>query len=67
MVNTAKIKGLIAEKDLTQQKVAQMLGISDATFYRKMKTGKFDTEEAYKLVEILNITNPAEVFFMQRD
>ncbi len=64
MVNTAKIKGMIAEKGMTQSQVARVLEISDDTFYRKMKLGKFTTDEAYELIQILNIENPAEVFFM---
>ena len=64
MVNTAKIKGLIVEREMTQAQVAQALGIADDTFYRKMRAGTFTTDEAYKLIQLLNIENPAEVFFM---
>lgn len=64
MVNTAKIKGLIAERGMTQAQVAKELEIADDTFYRKMRAGKFTTDEAYSLIQILDIDNPAEVFFM---
>lgn len=64
VVNTSKLKGLIVEHDLTQAKVAKMLGIADDTFYRKMRLGKFDTDEAYKLISILEIEDPVGVFFM---
>lgn len=64
MVNTAKIRGLIVEKGMTQSEVAKTLDISDDTFYRKMKAGKFTTDEAYSLIQLLEIENPAEVFFM---
>jgi len=64
MVNTAKIKGLIVEKGMTQSQVAKSLEISDDTFYRKMRAGKFTTDEAYHLIQLLGIENPAEVFFM---
>ena len=65
MVNTAKLRGLIAERNMTQAQVAEKLGIANDTFYRKMKSGKFDTDEAYHLIQILEIENPAEVFFMR--
>lgn len=65
MVNTAKLRGLIAERNMTQAQIAKELGIAGDTFYRKMKTGKFDTDEAYRLIQILSIENPVEVFFMQ--
>ena len=64
MVNTAKIKGLIIEKGMTQAQVAKILDISEDTFYRKMRAGKFTTDEAYNLSQLLDIENPAEVFFM---
>ena len=67
MVNTSKIRGLIAEHNMTQSQVAKRLGIADDTFYRKMKSGKFDTDEAYKLIQILKIENPMEVFFMSEN
>ena len=64
MVNTSKLRGLIAEKNMSQSQVAEKLEITGDTFYRKMKSGKFDTDEAYKLIQILQIENPVEVFFM---
>lgn len=47
----------------TQSDAARIIGVSRSTFYRKMKNGRFGTDEAKKLVDALGIKNPAEIFF----
>ena len=39
MVAVDKLRGIIAERGMTQKQVAQYLGISDKTFYNKMQKG----------------------------
>ncbi|MEA5047431.1 MAG: antitoxin Xre-like helix-turn-helix domain-containing protein [Eubacteriales bacterium] len=63
MIKTAKLIGIIAEKGLTQKAVAKTLGINEATFYRKMKRGVFDSDEIYGMIDLLSIENPADIFF----
>lgn len=63
MVNTNKLRGIIAERGLDQKDVAELIGKSPKTFYEKMKRGKFDSDEISKMVTGLNITNPVEIFF----
>ena len=63
MVNTNKLRGIIAERGLDQKNVADMIGKSPKTFYDKMKKGKFDSDEIMKMVSGLNIENPVEIFF----
>lgn len=63
MVDTNKLRGIIAERGESQQKVADHLGISKNTFYRKMKKGIFDSDEIEKMVMYLGIKNPMEIFF----
>ncbi|HWQ98894.1 MAG TPA: helix-turn-helix transcriptional regulator [Clostridia bacterium] len=65
MIKTSKLLGLIAEKGLSQKALAKELGINEATFYRKMKRGVFDSDEIYALIQILSIENPSEIFFAQ--
>lgn len=62
-MNINALKAEIIRNGLTQQELAKMLGISPKTFYTKMKKGVFGTDEAKKMVEILNIENPANIFF----
>lgn len=63
MINVNKLKGLISENDLSQRKLADMLGMSETTFYAKMKRGVFDSDEMEAMIKILKISNPIEVFF----
>lgn len=66
MINVNKLKGLISENDLSQRKLADMLGMSETTFYTKMKRGVFDSDEMEAMIEILKISNPIEVFFASK-
>lgn len=63
MIATNKLRGIIAERGMTQLQVANSLGMSANTFYRKMQKGVFGTDEAEKMVRLLNIEDPAEIFF----
>lgn len=63
MVRTDKLKGIIAEKGKSQKNVADYLGISDKTFYLKMKKGVFGSDDIYKMIEFLDIENPVDIFF----
>lgn len=64
MIVTNKIRGLIAENGYTQRAIAKMLGMTEKTFYAKMKKGVFDSDEIYELIQILSIENPATIFFV---
>lgn len=63
MVNTNKLRGIIAERGLDQKDIAEMIGKTPKTFYKKMKNGKFDSDEIMSMVSGLKIENPAEIFF----
>lgn len=62
MVNTNRLRGIIAECGLSQRKVAAELGITEKTFYTKTKSGIFDSAEMSAMISLLNIENPAEIF-----
>lgn len=66
MVATEKLRGLIAEQGLTQRKVAQGIGMTEKTFYNKMKRRVFGTDEAEKMIDLLEIENPAEIFLARK-
>lgn len=65
MIQINKLKALFVEKNITQQEIAKELGITETTMSRKMKKGVFDSDEMYKMIEILEIENPSEIFFCQ--
>lgn len=66
MIRTDTLRGIIAEKGLSQRKVAEQLGITSNTFYSKMKSGVFDSKEMEAMIDILSIEHPLEVFFAPR-
>ena len=66
MIDKNKLLGKIREKALTQKDVAERIGIDESTFYRKLKkNGQFTIEEAYKISEVLDLTNQEaiDIFF----
>lgn len=66
MVDTAKLRGVIAERGLSRRQVAEMIGVSEKTFSRKMKNGVFGTDEAMALTDVLSISNPADIFLVKK-
>ncbi len=63
MVDTLKIKTLVIERGKTQVGVAKEMGMSKKVWYDRMKKKKFDSDEMYKLIHILDIKDPASIFF----
>lgn len=63
MFDGNRLKGVIVSKGKTQEEIAKKLGIAPKTFSLKIKSGKFDLIEANKMIEILEISNPSEIFF----
>ena len=63
MIRTDKLRGVIAERGISQADVAQMIGITPKTFYEKMKIGVFGSDEIQKMIDELHIENPMDIFF----
>lgn len=63
MLNKAKLKGVIVANELTQEKVASYLGITPRTFSAKLQKGVFGSDEIEKMIDLLNIEDPMEIFF----
>lgn len=63
MFDANKLRGKMAERGMTQSDVAKSIGISESSMYRKMKTGKFGIIDAERMIDVLHIENPTEIFF----
>ncbi|HHX67241.1 MAG TPA: DUF739 family protein [Gallicola sp.] len=63
MILINELKGRMKAKCLTQADVAKKIGISTKTFNSKLNRGIFNSNEISKLIEILDIENPNEIFF----
>ena len=63
MVDINRLKGLIVQNQKTQEDVAKYIGMTPKTFYLKMKKGVFGSDEMEKMIDYLNIDDPASIFF----
>ena len=63
MINTSKLRGLIAERGLSQRQIAKDLGITEKTFYNKMKNGVFSSAEISAMLKLLRPDDPMSIFF----
>ena len=66
MVAVDKLRGIIAERGMSQRQVARVLGMTEKTFYTKMQKGVFGTDEVEKMVELLSISDPVEIFLVKK-
>ena len=64
MFNKRLFKSYVVLAGMTQKDVAENLGISEPTLYRKMKNdGSFLRSEIESIMDMLMITDPVPVFF----
>jgi len=63
MILVPDLLGLMAKKGLSQADMAKRIGVTPKTFYTKMKKGVFGSDEIEKMIQILDIKDPARIFF----
>ena len=63
MILVNELKGKIVAKGLTQAELAKMIGMSSKTFSLKLKKGVFGSDEIEQMIKILDIEDPARIFF----
>ena len=61
-----ELRGRMVAKGLTQEKLARQLGITPKTFSAKLKKGIFNSNEMKQMVDILEISNPIDIFFGEK-
>lgn len=66
MIRSDELRGIIAKMGYSQAKVAKSIGITPKTFYEKMARGVFGSDEIEKMIDLLNIDNPVDIFFAKR-
>lgn len=66
MIRTDELRGIITKNSMSQASVARAIGITPKTFYEKMKKGVFGSDEIDKMISLLHIKNPTDIFFAQR-
>lgn len=69
MTNVDKLKGVIKEKRLTPEKIAEVIGIDKSTMYRKLNNGgdDFTIKQADLIASALdlNSSEAQAIFFSQ--
>mgnify|MGYP002238149821 CR=1 FL=1 len=65
MVDTNKLRGVIAENGKTQADVAEMIGVTPKTFYMRMSKG-VGSDEIQVMIDNLHIQNPMDIFFAKK-
>ena len=55
MIDTNALRAAIVSKGMTQQEVAEKMGIAPKTFYSKMKKGVFGSNEMEAMIDLLSI------------
>ena len=69
MTNVDKLKGIIKERRLSPEKVAEIIGIDKSTMYRKLNNGgdEFTIRQADVISEALGLTaeEAQAIFFSQ--
>ncbi len=68
MIDVNRLQGELVANQITKTKMAEKLGISSKTFYSRLKTGRFMSDEIDKMVEILKLDRDLaiSIFFMQK-
>lgn len=62
-MNANALRAEIVKNGLTCEQTAKRIGMSETTFWRRMRSGNFGLDEANRLIKLLRIENPAEIFF----
>ena len=62
-MNVNALKAEIKRNGYTLKETANLIGISTSTFWRKLKNNSLDLCEAEKLIQVLCIKDPGQIFF----
>lgn len=62
-VSVNKLRGIMAERGYSAATLAKAIGMNVDTLRRKIRSGSFYTHEAWAISEVLEIEDPASIFF----
>lgn len=65
MIDVNKLKGVMAERGISQVEMAKTIGITPKTFYSKMSKGIFNSNEIEIMIDTLSLNNPCAIFFVK--
>lgn len=67
MFDERKFKAQLVLKGMSMKQLAKALNINESTLYRKIQqNGAFTREEINRIIDLLGIEHPEEIFFAQK-
>lgn len=66
MLNERALKAEMVKHGYTQESLSKEMGISSRTFYNKCKSGNFGTDEIEKMIDLLHLDAPMDIFFAKK-
>ena len=67
MFDERKFRAQLVLRGISMKELAVELGLNESTLYRKVKAdGSFTREEINKMIDILEISDPKEIFFTDK-
>ena len=66
MTDLKKLKREIFDNGYNNSSFAEAIGMSKPTFSRRMKNGKFTTDEAERIIRVLRLKQPYKIFFVKK-
>ena len=65
MLNVNLLKAEMVKNGYTQYSLAEALGMSQRTFYSRLKTGDFGALEIGRMINLLHLESPMDIFFAE--
>lgn len=62
-MNVNLFRAELAKNGLTNKQLAEAIGVSESTLYRKIKNNSFGINEIKAITSVLHIKNPIPIFF----
>lgn len=66
MVDVLLLKSEIVRAGKTQKQVYEEMGMTKRQWDSRIKSKKFDSDEMYKIANILKLSNPMPIFFANK-
>ena len=66
MVDVNLLKSEYVKKGFTQRTFCEKIDMAESTFSRRLRKGNFKTDEAARIIDVLDLESPELVFFAKQ-
>ena len=66
MLDERALKAAMVQHGFTQESLSKAIGISSRTFYNKCKSGNFGADEMERMIHLLHLKSPMDIFFARK-